>query len=212
MCRLLFIKSNVQFNITPHLAAFASICRNSREFQGHGWGIAFINEGCWKIHRSIHPIWEEDLSVFGSTSYLMAHARSASRKEDIGVENNMPFYHHKHVFIFNGELRGVRVNSEGRIGAEKLFHFIKRFDRGDLLEAMSRSIPVIQKRSDFIRGMNFIIGDGQRIYLNSFFTEDEDYFTMHYKRENGTLMVCSEPYPGQGGWHKINNQTMEVLE
>jgi len=212
MCRLLVIKSKVQFDIGEHLETFASICRNSREYQGHGWGIAFIDQGRWKIHRSIHPIWEEDLSVFGSTCYLMAHARSASREKDIGVENNMPFYHQKQVFIFNGELRGVRVNAEGRIGAEKLFHFVKRFDRGDLLEAMNRSVMVIQKRSDFIRAMNFIIGDGRRIYLNSFFSEDEDYFTMHYKRENGTLMVCSEPYPGQGGWDKINNQTMEVLE
>ena len=131
---------------------------------------------------------------------------------DISVENNMPFFYQKQAFIFNGELRGVRVKSDGRIGAEKLFHFIKRFDRGDLLEAMNRSIPVIHKRSQSIRGMNIIMGDGQRIYLNSFFSEDGEYFTMHYRREKGTLIVCSEPYPGQDDWLKIKNHTMEVME
>jgi len=212
MCRLLFVKSNDRVNLKQHLEFFAAICRNSREYQGHGWGLAFIRDGKWKIYRSILPIWEDDLSVFGSSSYIIAHARSAFRDEDIDVKNNMPFYYKRHVFIFNGELRGVRLRSEGRTGAEKLFHFIKRLDRGDILEAMNRGVELIQRRSEFIRGMNFIIGDGKRIYLNSFFSEDEEYFTMHLRRENGALIVCSEPYPGQGKWHKINNHTMEVME
>ncbi|MBN1270700.1 MAG: hypothetical protein JXB26_00370 [Candidatus Aminicenantes bacterium] len=212
MCRLLVVKSDSPFLIRPHLEAFASLCRNSREYQGHGWGLAFIKNSHWTIHRSVRPIWEEDLSIFGSTGFLMVHARSAFRNKCIGVEHNMPFCSRRHVFIFNGELRGVRIPSEGKIGAEKLFHFIKRFDRGDLFEAMKKSVSVIQKRSDHIRGMNFIIGDGQKIYLNSLFTEDEDYFTMHTKRVNGTLMICSEPYPGQADWRKINNQTIRILE
>jgi len=212
MCRLLAVKADNPFNIAWHLKEFSNICRNSREYQGHGWGLAFIKNEEWKIHHSVLPIWEEDLSVFGSTRFLMVHARSAFRDQDITLENNMPFCNQPYVFIFNGELHRVRISSNGRIGAEKLFNFIKRFDRGDLFQAISRSVSIIQRRSEFIRGMNFIIGDGRKLYLNSFFTEDEEYFTMHYLREGSTLVVCSEPYPGQWGWKRISNQSIEVME
>jgi len=211
MCRLLAVKSDNPFNIARHLKEFSVICRNSKEYQGHGWGLAFIKNKEWKTHHSFLPIWEEDLSVFGSTNTLMAHARSAFRDQHINVENNMPFCSQHYVFIFNGELHRVRINSKGRIGAEKLFNFIKRFDQGDLFEAIRRGVSVIRKRSEFIRGMNFIIGDGKKFYINSFFTEDEEYFTMHYKRKSSTLMVCSKPYPNQYDWKKIKNQTMEVM-
>ena len=42
------------------------------------------------------------------------------------------------MFVFNGELRGVRVKADGRIGAEKIFNYVKRFDRGDLGAALER--------------------------------------------------------------------------
>ena len=45
------------------------------------------------------------------------------RNEGIAVENNMPFLSGRHGFVFNGELRGVRIAATGRIGAEKLFRF-----------------------------------------------------------------------------------------
>ena len=48
----------------------------------------------------------------------------------------MPFTNGDRVFIFNGELRGVRVKADGRIGAEKIFNYILRFDKGDLNQAV----------------------------------------------------------------------------
>ena len=39
MCRLLCVHSARPFEIAPHLAAFASLSRDSREYQGHGWGL-----------------------------------------------------------------------------------------------------------------------------------------------------------------------------
>ncbi len=57
---------------------------------------------------------------FPTTKRLIVHARSAFQDKDIVVENNMPFYDDKYIFIFNGELNGVKIKSDGRIGAEKI--------------------------------------------------------------------------------------------
>ena len=90
---------------------------------------------------------------FDRTTLLVAHARSAFRDEGIVVDNNMPFYDGERVFIFNGELRGVRLRETGRIGAEKVFNFIRLFDRGDPLAAVRRALPIIERRTRYVRAM-----------------------------------------------------------
>ena len=47
MCRLLCVRSDEAFEMEGHLAAFAAIARNSREYQGHGWGCAWLEE--WQV-------------------------------------------------------------------------------------------------------------------------------------------------------------------
>ena len=210
MCRLLVVRSEKSFDITPHLEQFAHISKHSREYQGHGWGCAYKNqEGDWALYRNINPVWEDDLSQFPSTRILVAHARSAFEDRDIFIENNMPFFDGKTVFIFNGELRGVKIRAEGRIGAEKIFNYIRRFDKGDTLEAMRKAVGIIEKRSKYIRAMNILMADDKRIYLSTLFNEDEAYFTMHYK-EGAQLVICSDPYPSESGWRPISNHTMRV--
>ena len=139
----------------------------------------------------------------------MAHARSAFEDRDIVVENNMPFFDGKYVYIFNGELRGVRIREQGRIGAEKIFNYVKRFDKGDTLKALQKAVGIIKKRSKYIRGMNIIMVKDEAIYVSSFFSEDEEYFTMHYK-EGAELTICSEPYPSGSGWQRMPNDSMRV--
>src|SRR5512136_2582737 len=103
------------------------------------------------------------LSRFPRTSFLIAHARSAFEDRDITVENNMPFSDGERIFIFNGELRGVKLHEQGRIGAEKIFNFIRRFDRGDTLAALKKAVELIRKRTRYIRGMNIIMAKGGAI-------------------------------------------------
>ncbi len=212
MCRLLYVKSNNKFSIADHLEKFSEICSNSREYQGHGWGCAYLSDNEWTYYKSINPVWEDDLSGFSKTNLLIAHARSAFRDKDIAVENNMPFYDDRYVFIFNGELHGVKIKSEGRIGAEKIFNFIKRFDKGNIAEAIETGVQIIKKRTTFIKAMNFIIADGEKAYVSSLFNEEEEYFTMHHKKEDDQIVICSEVYPGETGWTKIKNNSTEVFE
>jgi glutamine amidotransferase len=209
MCRLLLIKSDREFAIADQLARFAQIAKNNKEFQGHGWGCAYRENGSWRHYKSIAPIWEDDFSRFGASKLLLAHARSAFKDEGIAVATCL--YDDRHVFIFNGELRGVRIAEQGRIGAEKIFNFIKRFDHGSMLEALQRGTDLIRKRTKYVRAMNIIMADDQRAYLASIFNEDPDYFTLHYCQDGGRLIVASDRLPGDERWAEIANGTVREL-
>lgn len=211
MCRILFAKADENFAIPELLSSFAEVSRTSREYQGHGWGFAWLDKGEWRLYHNIRPIWEDDLTQFNESSLLLAHARSAFRDEGIVVENNMPFSDGKSIFIFNGELRGVKVKSEGRIGAEKIYNYIRRFDRGDQKEALAKGVDIIKKRSSYVRAMNIIMSDGQQHSLSTNYGEDPDYFQMHERQTDNIKLICSQPFIGESGWHAIqNNQTIKL--
>ncbi len=210
MCRLLTIRSQTAFPIAPHLEKFAQVAQNSTEYQGHGWGCAYLDDTAgWKFYKNIHPIWDDDFSRFGRTSLLVVHARSAFEDRDIAIENNMPFFDGRTVFIFNGELRGVKIREEGRIGAEKIFNYIRRFDKGDTGRALEKAVGIIKKRSRRIRGMNIIMVNSGGIFVSSHFTEDGDYYTLRY-RDGRELIICSAPYSGKTGWQTIANDSLRV--
>ncbi len=211
MCRILSVRAATPFASEVHLKAFAELSRTSKEYQGHGWGLSQREGSGWKHYHNISPIWEDDLSGFGKTTELLVHARSAFQDEGIVVENNMPFSDENYVFIFNGELRGVRIKEEGRIGAEKIFNYIKRFDKGDMSEALGRGVSVIEKRTRYVRAMNIIISDGTQQYLATTYNEDPEYFGMWKKETEGVRIFCSDPYPGEEDWESIPNNTVEVI-
>ncbi len=119
----------------------------------------------------------------------------------------MPFSDGESVFIFNGELRGVRIKSEGRIGAEKIYNYIRRFDRGDKLAALDKGTGIIASRSAFVRAMNIILCDGKQTWLSTRYSENPDYFQMHGKQEGDLRLVCSQPFEKDSGWTPIDNNT-----
>ena len=211
MCRLLYIRASSPFAIRDHLEIFADISKSSPEFQGHGWGCAWVRDDKWHLHHDIQPVWEDDLTGFGSTTLLVAHARSAFRDEGICVENNMPFFDGRHVFIFNGELQGVRIREQGRIGAEKIFNYVKRFEEDNTFESIKRGVKVIEKRTRYVRALNFIIANMDSTYLATVFGENPDYFQLHRRRDADMDRICSVAYPGEHGWQLIDNNTVAAL-
>ena len=199
------------FEIHEHLAALADIARQSEEYQGHGWGCAWLDGGRWRFHHDISPIWEDTARPTGHTTLLVAHARSAFRDEGIRVENNMPFFDGERVFAFNGELHGVRIKERGRIGAEKVFNFVKRFDRGDFREALARGLDAIERRTRYLRAANLVVaGTARRVHYASHFRENPGYFQMHTAYLGGARVLCSEPYPW-GDWAPVENGYTGVL-
>jgi predicted glutamine amidotransferase len=210
MCRILCVRATQPFEMAAHLAPFSRIARDSREYQGHGWGCAWLDDEGWRYHHDIRPIWEDSTMPSGSTRLMVVHARSAFRDEGIVVENNMPFDDGKSVFVFNGELRGVRIKAEGRIGAEKIFNFVRRFDRGDLSQAVDRGVDVINKRTRYVRAMNFFIATTDAIHVSSTYGEDPDYFQMQVSESPDELVICSERYGDQRPWAPFPNNTNRV--
>lgn len=214
MCRLLIVKSEKEFNPKKYLEKFSKISKNSEEYQGHGWGCSLLrslkNEiPEWSHYKNIKPIWEDDLTKFPKTKMLIAHARSAFENKGITVENNMPFHDEKYVFIFNGELKGVRIKEKGRIGAEKIFNYIKRFNRGNMLKAIKKAVEIIKKRTRKLKAMNIIISDGKKVYVSTNFNERPKYFTLH-KKKGKDLIICSEPLDNKK-WTSIKNNTTKVF-
>ena len=208
MCRLLCVRAEQPFEMRRHLETFAEISRNSKEYQGHGWGCAWLEAGEWRMYRNIDPIWEDHDTLHGQTTLMLAHARSAFRDEGIRVENNMPFVDGQYAFAFNGELRGVRIREQGRIGAEKVFNYVKRFDRGDMLHALERGVPIIERRTRYVRAINIIMASARNVYVASRFNEDPEYFQMRTHRKDGVHVLCSEAYPGEADWSPVPNGTI----
>lgn len=211
MCRLLAVKDRQPFAIAPLLDAFAAMAKSSPEYQGDGWGCAWRDGTGWRVYHSLAPVWDDDLRGFGETSLLVAHARSAFRNEGIVVENNMPFAADGLAFAFNGELHGVRIRETGRIGAEKVFNTIRRLTSGDLRAGVARAAAVIRARSRYVRAMNVVLCDGERIVAHSSFAERPEYFTVHVAARDGRVALCSEPLPGEDGWRPMDNGATEVF-
>ena len=208
MCRLLFIQSVESFDPKPHLKAFSEAAKNSKEFQGHGWGCAYLINDEWQYYKNIDPIWEHSFENIPITTRIVVHARSAFKDEGIVIENNMPFHDDTHVFIFNGELRGVKIKSEGRIGAEKIFNYIKRLsNEQNFQETFKKAIGVIEKRTDYIRAMNIIMATKNSVYISSLFNDDPNYFTLRYFENETIKIVCSEPYSLIDGWKNFDNRS-----
>lgn len=211
MCRLLAVKTrDGAVDTADLLTRFAAMSRASREYQGDGWGCAWWDGERWARYRTVTPIWNDDLSRFGRQTMFLAHARSAFRNEGIEEANNMPFIAGEAAFVFNGELRGVRIAEEGRIGAEKLFNLFRRISPRDT-GGWRHAVATISARIRYVRAMNFIHATPRELVVASRFNEDARYFTMAVRRAEGSVMVCSEPLEGLDGWAPVPNGTVETI-
>lgn len=217
MCRILFARAAVPFSIADQLTPFAQIAKNSREYQGHGWGCSWLvsEDGAdavaWQHYHNIKPVWDDDLHQFPDTRLLLVHARSAFRDEGIVVENNMPFTDGETVFIFNGELRGVKIKSEGRIGAEKIYNYVRRMDKGDKYRALEKAVSIINRRTSYVRAMNIIMSDGITSVVSSTYGEDPEYFQMYRTNRDGLELICSEPFPDDRPGEHSNEQEWQPM-
>ena len=175
--------------------SFKERCRRSPEYQGDGFGVTLRASGRWERRRSLTPIWEDALRLPKRVDVLVVHARSAFRNEGIAVENNMPFESDEVSFVFNGEIRGIRLRAPGRIGAEKLFHLILERRRSGVPEAIGAVDRLVRSRSRYVVAMNVALtslnGDPS-IYAHCRFSERPEYFTLHV-REGEVRGVSSEP-------------------
>ena len=221
MCRILALCASEPLDVNPWIRAFADQCQASKEFQGHGWGVASRTNERWLHHRSIQPIWEDAAHQAPESRLVIVHARSAFRNEGIEVGNNMPFVSKDLTFAFNGELRGVKLYVPGTTGAAKLFHLLERFRvsaDGDVGAALERVDQVVARRSEHVRALNIVVSDGRQLWVNSHFADDPDYFTLNDawlpEISGGLRVVSSERFDVLGispEWTAIPNHSLRVI-
>ena len=108
--------SKEEFSVADYLTKFSKSQKNSKEFQGYGWGCVICKVANGSITKC-KSIWEMIYSV-GSSTRLIAHARSAFKDEGIVVENNMPFYEDKYILFLTDKPTG-EIKEEGRIMPRK---------------------------------------------------------------------------------------------
>ena len=209
MCRLLYMSAAESRVPSALLERFAEICRDSQEYQGHGWGAVWQENGRWLAHRSLTPIWEEPALRLPKTNRLLVHARSAFRDQGIELTNNMPFRRDDKVFAFNGELHGVRIRAPGRIGAEKVFN-LHRPEVDDLAGETKRVRELVIRRTRHILGMNWILCDADRTVISSHTGERPRYYTMQLLDESDLTLVCSESLDDNPAWEEIPPGILEV--
>lgn len=210
MCRMLLIRCDDEFDVRPHLEAFAAACRASSEYQGDGWGLLTVN-GVRQTVKHPTPIWTHDFSDLGGARLLLAHARSAFSSHPLGVEHNMPFVDERYGFAFNGELRGVTLQAAGSTGAAKIFDLVRRLDHGDPERSLGRTVRLLEAHTRYIRACNLILTDGDRSWAFSRPTGEPDYFTMHVARRADMVAVCSEPLANGLDWRPLPTGTVEVV-
>ncbi len=209
MCRLLYLHTTDPRDPAPLLERFAEICRDSDEYQGHGWGAAWWDGTAWQTRHSLTRIWQEADPGLPDVTQLLVHARSAFRDQGIVLENNMPFRHGGQVFAFNGELHGVRVRGSGRIGAEKIFN-LHRPEAVDPAAEAARVRRILISRTRRIIGMNWILCDGHRTVFSSHTGERTDYYTLHRLTTADSALICSEPLDHDPGWQALWPGIQEV--
>ena len=213
MCRFLLVKSLEPIEVGKLLTKFAYVAKNSRttegDWQGDGWGVSWLrDDGEWKLHKSLNPIWEEVAIVnrVPETRVALIHARSASFERDKGkLEYNQPYIAGKLAYVFNGLLKGVKLNEkvEGDIGAQKIFSLIRKMsDGGGLSGRMASVYKLLKNNSIAIKGFNIGLADASNLYALSDYMDHPEYFNLRYFESLNLKMICSEEF-GDFEWKLV---------
>lgn len=214
MCRFLMIKSKDTFDTVTHLENFSELCRNSEEFQGDGWGVCYLSGIEWKCFKSLKPIWEEHtrFKKIPKTKMLIVHARSAFQDKGPDPEFTQPFVDDNLVFVFNGEISGVRLKAIGKNGAQKIFSLVKtqlKSSDWNVKDALEQTTSLIEKYSSNIKALNIGISDKDKLVALCKYTERDKYFGLHYF-DGDLKIICSKPYKPYN-FKNVKNNEIVVL-
>jgi len=203
MCRFLLVRYEKSINPQPLLQEFANMCEKSRapdgDWQGDGYGIAWMENGAWQLTKSLTPIWEsqESFSHVSETKMLVVHARSAGFPQHKGnIEFNQPYIRDSLCFVFNGMVRGVKLSMplEGAIGAQKIFSLIKILLKKETPETALKIVDeLLRNNTTEIVGMNIGLVQNVTFHILCEYADNADYFGVRYFKDNGLTLVCSQP-------------------
>ncbi|PIN76818.1 hypothetical protein COV17_00890 [Candidatus Woesearchaeota archaeon CG10_big_fil_rev_8_21_14_0_10_36_11] len=215
MCRMLIAVGKVQ--VGPLLDAITQIAldqnsthelnreRERGTFQhADGWGIAYIQEKKWVIHKSTLPIFNDPKTQElrnVETSCVLLHVRRGTKGENT-LENTHPFLFQSVdignlVFCHNGTIQdnishSVFFNPKGTTDSERLFYSI-------LTKTQKCSIPyAITKTFDTFPepfGSNIIFSTIKKSFVYIRSAKYPTYMQMHLGKKRGLKIISSEHFP-----------------
>jgi predicted glutamine amidotransferase len=202
MCRLLTARFRQPTQPQTLLTEFANMSERSKSYdgdwQGDGWGVAWLNaNNTWQTHHSLSPIWEDQsfFETLPETLSLVAHARSASFPHHKGVlAFNQPYVFGPYAFAFNGMVKGVSLPPiPGRIGAEKIWHLLKQeLETHPPKIALTRLHTLLQAHSQEITALNIGLASPDEIHSFNEFARYPEYYTLHPWENTSGQGICSE--------------------
>lgn len=206
MCRFLLAESEKPFQPQELVHKFAEMSRQSKSYdgdwQGDGAGIAWFEDGMWRVSTSLNPFWSnvDEYSNLPPTNQVVMHARSASFPQHKGLsEYNQPYIQGKYAFVFNGLLKGVNLpfHVEGKIGAQKIWSLLQKFLADNPpMEALQISVELLNEYSREIQALNLGLADGTNIYSYTQFGSHPEYYNLRIYETPEMNIVCSEGLEG----------------
>ena len=204
MCRFLLFKSDSPKNPQKIIKAFSKMAKKSKAFdgdwQGDGWGISWLENNNWKSHKSIKPIWEDDIkdTIISPTRIFLIHARSASfPQHKNNKEYNQPFFDSNNSFVFNGLIRGASLQLSGAIGSQKIWSLVqKKLLTMSPKNALKDALTALIKNSRVVQALNIGIADKKYIYALCYYSNHKDYYSLHYSKTADVSIISSEPIDG----------------
>ena len=229
MCRL-FASMRLEEAPTDRFGWLLAFFAQSR-LHPDGWGMARFVDGQPQVIKEPEDASKSILLPrylrWGKEPLLMAHIRQGSVGSNT-MENTHPFLHNGWVFEHNGtfdaldrlkakvstphlgELRGV---TDSEVIFLLLLQGIK--DADDPVEGISETVRMLRTiKGPKTTALNFIMSDGQRLYLlNSAFIR-ADYYALHYLAdEDGRGMIfSSRPLDQNKGWTRLEKHTLLVVD
>jgi hypothetical protein len=95
---------------------------------------------------------------------------------------------------------------KGDTDSEHFFNYLmSNLDRGDLVGSLRAAVSTVIERSVF-SGMNFIFGDGERLYAYKL-----GIFELHWLHRPGQLLVASEEITDEP-WHCVAQDVLLTLD
>jgi predicted glutamine amidotransferase len=192
------VKGKENFSGEDFALSFSQKCKESKEWQGDGWGICWLNsKNEWEVFKSLSPIWEETekFKQFPKSKIFLIHARSSTFDKDKGnIEFNQPFVEKEIAFVFNGEIRGVKgIEISGKIGSQKIFNLIMKYlPEFGIKNSILKVKEKIIKHSEKVKALNLGICDKRNFFVLSYYTCEKDYYELNYFLNSQFSIISSE--------------------
>lgn len=211
MCRILFAVGQIDMNYL--IAGLLAMATDQNSFHernqkkglgtnkhGDGWGLAYWQNGRWKIYKSTKAVYNDDsLDKFRSLQPQIAlfHVRKAYIGK-ISLPNTQPFRYKQYVFGHNGVVEETisfssSFQPKGETDSEKVFYSILTFlhKKKKTKEPAQLLAQTLNQFSGKEIG-NLLLSTKDKTYLASTNGSWPKYFQMSIGQNQNTTIISSE--------------------